>query len=132
LAPRVLLLALAGALGIVGCGKETESALPERPVSTARIQILEPTPNQVTGPDITVRIGLTGGQEVEPSQGPFRPDEGHIHVFLDGQMAAIAGTTHQLAVPEPGPHSVQVEFTAIDHLPFSNRVIAAVLFTVKP
>lgn len=130
--PGVLLFALAGALGIVGCGEETESALPERPVSTARIQILEPTPNQVTTTGITVRVSLTGGREVEPSQGPFRPDEGHVHVLLDGQVATTAGTTHQLAVPEPGPHSVQVEFTAIDHLPFRNRVIAAVLFTVGP
>jgi hypothetical protein len=125
-------IALAGALGLSGCGEETESAIPDRPVSTARIQILEPTPNQVTGTDVAVRISLTGGREVEPAEGPLRPGEGRIHVFLDGQLAATGGTDHRLSVPQPGPHSVQVEFMATDQLPFRNRVIAAVLFTVEP
>jgi hypothetical protein len=40
-------------------------------------------------------------------------------------------TTQELKGLTPGPHSVQVEFVAIDHLPFRNRVVAAVLFTVK-
>jgi hypothetical protein len=40
-------------------------------------------------------------------------------------------TTQQLKGLTPVPHSVQVEFVAIDHLPFRNRVIAAVLFSVK-
>jgi len=40
-------------------------------------------------------------------------------------------TTQELKGLTPGAHSVQVEFVAIDHLPFSNRVVAAVLFTVK-
>ena len=31
----------------------------------------------------------------------------------------------------PGQHSVQVDFVAVDHVPFRNRVTAAVLFTVK-
>jgi hypothetical protein len=120
-------------LGLSGCGKEEKSLIPPRPSTAARIEILEPTPNQVTGADVTVRVRLTGGREVQTFEGPQRPDEGHIHLSLDGQVVAMAfGEMQQLHVEIPGPHAVQVEFTAIDNLPFKNRVIAAVLFTVQP
>ena len=46
-------------------------------------------------------------------------------------VAMAYNTTQKLKGLTFGPHSGQVEFVAIDHLPFRNRVIAAVLFTVK-
>jgi hypothetical protein len=93
---------------------------------------VSPTPDEVSGPDVTVRVNLIGAHEVEPSAGKVRPDEGHIHVSLDGTVVAMAyGTSQELKGLRPGPHSVQVEFVAIDHLPFSNRVMAAMLFTVR-
>lgn len=41
------------------------------------------------------------------------------------------GDTQTLKGLTPGQHSVQVDFVAVDHVPFKNRVTAAVLFTVK-
>jgi hypothetical protein len=39
-------------------------------------------------------------------------------------------TTQQLPPQSPGQHALRAEFVATDHLPFSNRPIAAVLFCV--
>jgi len=94
--------------------------------------IRDPKYPEVTDPDVTVKVNLIGAHEVQPSAGTIRPDEGHIHVSLDGSVVAMAySTTRELKGLIPGTHSVQVEFVAIDHLPFRNRVIAAILFTVK-
>jgi hypothetical protein len=117
------------------CGEDKKSSAPkvaERPVTPARIQIVAPTPNQETGPDVTVQVKLTGAREVPQQAGEVRPDEGHIHVALDGAVVAMAyQDTQVLKGLTPGQHSVQVDFVAVDHVPFRNRVTAGVLFTVK-
>jgi hypothetical protein len=127
------LVLVGGLAGLTGCGdKNAQSTVPQRPVTTARIQILEPTPNQESGPDLTVKVNLLGAKEVQPAQGTVKPDEGHIHIVLDGQIVAMAyGTQQDLHGLKPGTHSLQAEFVAIDHLPFQNRVTAAVIFSVK-
>jgi len=126
---------LAGGLILTAaCGRDANSSQTAnvRPLTPARIEIISPTPNEVTDPDVTVKVNLIGAHEVQPSAGTIRPDEGHIHVSLDGSVVAMAySTTRELKGLIPGTHSVQVEFVAIDHLPFRNRVIAAILFTVK-
>jgi len=131
-------VALAVVLGagpiLTACGSDANSSQTAnaRPLTPARIEIISPTPNEVTDPDLTVKVNLIGAHEVQPSAGTVRPDEGHIHVSLDGSVLAMAyGTIQELKGLLPGTHSVQVEFVAIDHLPFRNRVIAAILFTVK-
>ncbi len=127
----VLLVALTA---LAGCKKDSSATPkpPNRPATDARIQVLEPTPNQETGPDVTVQVKLFGAKEVERQGPPIVPTEGHIHVSLDGQIVAMAySDTQVLKGLTPGPHSVQVDYVATDHIPFSNRVTAAVLFTVK-
>ncbi|MEW6477770.1 MAG: DUF6130 family protein [Actinomycetota bacterium] len=122
-------------IGLTACGEEKKSSAPrmaERPATPARIQIVSPTPNQVTGPDVTVQVRLIGAREVPEQAGEVKPDEGHIHVSLDGAVVAMAyQDTQVLKGLTPGQHSVQVDFVAVDHLPFKNRVTAGVLFTVK-
>jgi hypothetical protein len=134
-APLLACLLLAASTALAGCGGGDGSAgskLPSRPSTDARIQILQPTPNQVTGPDVTVQVKLFGAKEVERQGPPIVPTEGHIHVSLDGQIVAMAySDTQVLKGLTPGPHSVQVDYVATDHIPFGNRVTAAVLFTVK-
>ena len=61
-----------------------------------------------------------------------RADEGHVHIALDGAVVAMAyGDAQTLKGLTPGQHSLQVDFVAVDHVPFRNRVTAAVLFSVK-
>jgi hypothetical protein len=129
--------ALAGPLlllALTACSKDTSATPkpPTRPATTARIQLLAPTPNQEAGPDVTVQVKLIGAKEVPQVSGPIKPDEGHIHVSLDNAVVAMAyGDTQVLKGLTAGTHSVQVDFVATDHIPFRNRVTAAVLFTVK-
>jgi len=133
---RIAVLVAIAVIGLTGCSSDNKSSstpsASQRPATDARIQILAPTPNQETGPDVTVQVKLIGAKEVPQVSGAVKPDEGHIHVSLDGAVVAMAyGDTQSLKGLTPGQHSVQVDFVAVDHLPFKNRVTAAVLFTVK-
>ena len=49
------------------------------------MQIVEPTPNAVTGPDFTVKVDLKGGRIVKQTTGELTSDEGHVHLTLDGK-----------------------------------------------
>lgn len=122
-------------LFLTACGSDDEASPPgstSRPRTDARIQVVSPRPNQETGSDVTVEVNLIGAKEVERTGPPIRPDEGHIHIAVDGATIAMAyGDSHTLRGLTPGTHSVQVDFVAADHIPFANRVTAAVIFTVK-
>jgi hypothetical protein len=124
-----VLVALALVTGACGGGGSTKAA---RPTTSARLQIVSPAPNAVTGPDVTIQLELTGGEIVQASTGPLRPDQGHIHVSVDGKLISMAyGTTQDLHGLTPGPHTMSAEYVATDHAPFANRVVAAVLFQVQ-
>ena len=104
----------------------------QRPMTPARIAIETPTANEVTGPDVTMRVRIIGGQAVQRTTGALTPTDGHVHVKLDGQLIVMAyGTTQELKGLTPGAHNLQAEFVAVDHAPFKNRPVAAVLFTVR-
>lgn len=127
-------LALATAITVTGCGGKstpTTNTKAKRPTSPAHLVILQPTPNQVTGTHVTLQLQLTGATVVQQTTGALTGTEGHIHVSVDGQLVSMAYGTSQDLDLKPGQHAVQAEFVAIDHAPFANRVIAAVLFTVQ-
>lgn len=78
-----------------------------------------------------VEIALSGAKVVPQTTTNLRPDEGHIHVKLDGQLQSqTAGTSFNLEDVKPGSHVVQVEFVASDHVPFDPRVVAGASFIV--
>jgi hypothetical protein len=128
---RPLLAVFITAALVAGCGGGSGSSRrAARPTTPARLQILAPTPNETTGPKVTVKLDLMGARVVPQTTGPLHPDEGHIHVSLDGKLVSMAyGTEQDLPDLTPGPHSLQAEFVATDHAPFANHVVAAVLFT---
>jgi hypothetical protein len=104
-----------------------------RPTTKAKLTIESPTPNQVVGPDFTIKLNLVGATVVPFVSGKLRGDQGHIHVSVDQQLISMATTTTQdLHGIKPGRHSLQAEFVASDHLPFKNRVVAVTLFVVQP
>jgi hypothetical protein len=120
--------------GSSGSGSKTNATTSTRPSTTAKLQILQPTPNQVTGPNLTVMVNLIGATIVPATNvgPPKNGTEGHIHVSVDGKIVQMAYQAQQDIGPlAPGQHNLSAEFVATDHLPFANRVIAAVLFTVQ-
>ena len=124
--------AFGGTLVLVGaCATNAPSG---RPSTSARLQIASPAPNQITGRTVELVLRLEGAQLVPPAQvgGSLRPDRGHIHVSVDGQLVAMPlRLTDRVSALSPGSHTIQAEFVASDHLPFANRVVAAVTFRVR-
>ncbi|MBV9255384.1 MAG: hypothetical protein JO367_04850 [Actinobacteria bacterium] len=136
---RVVAVAALVAVSLAACGSSSKSSstaatTSKRPSTQAKLQILQPTPNQVTGPNLTVKVNLIGATIV-PSTNvgpPKNGTEGHIHVSVDGKIVQMAYQAEQAIGPlDPGQHNLTAEFVATDHQPFANRVIAAVLFTVQ-
>ncbi|MCU1463536.1 MAG: hypothetical protein JWO37_3611 [Acidimicrobiales bacterium] len=128
---RRLLAALAlVALVVAGCGSSGSSA---RPSTTAQVRFARPTPNEVTGPNITIELVLIGATVVPQTGGKLSGDKGHIHVTVDNKLVSMAyGTRQDLNGLTVGPHTIQAEFVAVDHRPFANRVLSPpVIFTVK-
>ena len=129
-------LACAAALMIVaaGCGNDGGTNPGERPRSTARITIAEPTSGDVvTMSRFTVRIDLDGGRIVNVASKDLTPDEGHLHVSIDGNVVTQTfGLTQKVNTPkEAGSHLLQAEFVAKDHGPFDPRVLSTVTFEVE-
>lgn len=134
---RIFASTLAAALSLASCGG-TEPTAPattaaERPASTAALTIVEPADDAVVGGDtVEVVFELEGGTLVDLAETDVRPDEGHLHVTVDGALVSMTGGLRQdLGHLAPGPHLLKAEYVAADHAPFEPRVLAAVAFTVE-
>jgi hypothetical protein len=128
----LVLLAALVILGLAACGGSNSTTTSARPRTNATLTVVSPTPNEVTGPNLLVQFKVAGAIVSAPGKNKLAPNEGHIHVSLDGRLVVMAyGTSTELNGLTPGLHTLQSEFVANDHLPFANRVIAVVLFTVK-
>jgi hypothetical protein len=86
----------------------------------------------IHGGSVALKVGLKDAKIVPLTSTDLRPDEGHLHVFLDDQLISMT-TGVQTIIPDvpPGQHLLKVEFVATDHAPFDPRVIAVVAFQVK-
>ena len=136
------LIVLAGACVLAGaaCGRGSSSStsgpagtVAARPSTPATLEILTPAPNEHTARIVEVELHLTHAHLVPGTQvgGVLRPDRGHIHLSVDGQLVAMPLQLQDRLPPlAPGSHTLQAEFVASDHLSFANRVVAAVTFTV--
>jgi len=109
-----------------------------RPSSTATIHIVSPTEGEVfegtagAPAHVLVQIRVVGARIVPLASTRLRPNEGHVHLFLDGSLISMtAGTTASLEAG-PGSHVLGAEFVASDHGPFDPRVQATVRFVVRP
>jgi hypothetical protein len=130
---------IAFALLASGCGSggsppiSTSSPTSSRPSSTAKLSILSPKNGSVvTGPTVRLELSLEGAHIVKQTSTDLSPDEGHVHVLLDGSLISM---NYRLDDDIPdvaaGPHRIDVEFVATDHAPFDPRVTAATSFQVK-
>src|SRR3954464_12737834 len=129
MSPRRVLAPLAlVAVLIAGCSSSGNA----RPTTAAKLVFESPTPNEVTGSNLTIKLGLTGATVVPQTSGKLTANRGHINVTVDNKWVAMAfGTSQDVNGLTPGPHTMQAEFVAIDHRPFANRPTATVLFIVR-
>ena len=109
------------------------SVAQDRPTSTGELTIVHPeNAERVSGDTTRLEIDLRGAEVVDQTSTDLRPDEGHLHVVLDGKLVSMtSGTSQLLQGLTPGEHLLQVEFVANDHAPFDPRVLAAVTFEVR-
>ena len=136
LAVPILAIALAAAACAKGNAQTSASNTPTaRPSTTAKLRIVSPTNGQVfhgASVDVPIDVALTGAKIVPATTKPIRPDQGHLHVYLDNQIVAmnfsVSGTVYGV---KPGLHVLRVEFVASDHEPFDPRDFVEVTIEVK-
>jgi hypothetical protein len=111
----------------------TAGATADRPASTGKLSIESPRNGQIVkGANLTLRLDLKGAKIVPVTTTKIRPDQGHVHVMLDGKLISM---NYKLSEKLPklslGTHVIQVEFVAADHLPFDPRVLTQAAFQVN-
>jgi hypothetical protein len=142
--PRLAALLAAALLGAAAC--TTPAATPAitltpavsptlgaRPSSQATVSVTQPADGAtVTGTSVHVVLKLTGAKIVVETTTNIRPDEGHVHLFLNGQVVSMNYGLEQDLPVTPGTYVLRAEFVAADHAPFNPRVISSdVVFTVN-
>ena len=140
------LLALAAiALGAGGCSGPALTTAPPtltppatatigpRPSSEATVAVVEPANGAtVVGDSVHVVLNLTGAKIVPETTTTIRPDEGHVHLYLNGQIVSMNYGLEQDLPVTSGTYSLRAEFVAGDHAPFNPRVESGdVVFTVN-
>jgi hypothetical protein len=123
-----------------GAGATTPSApvvpsgtLGARPPSPAKLAILSPTDGEVVhGSSVMLQVSLKDAKIVPSTTLNVVPDQGHLHVYLDGALVTMTASL-RTDIPNvtPGQHLLRVEFVASDHAPFDPRVIRQVAFEAK-
>ena len=139
-APR-LFVAVALAVLVAACsqpGTPTQAAAPSgslgpRPSSPATVEILQPTANStVTGTSVHIVLKLTGATIVQQTTTAIKPDEGHVHLYVNNVLVSMNYGLEQDIPVQPGSLVLKAEFVAADHAPFNPRVWSPeVIFTVK-
>jgi hypothetical protein len=131
------LMSMVVAVTLVACGSgggggDSPTPPVTRPSSTAKLSILSPEPGAVIhGSEVLVKLDLTGGKITTVVSTDLKPDEGHIHLKLDGRTITLLGTLEATVTDlQPGDHVIEAEFVAADHGPFDPRVVTQVTFTV--
>jgi len=120
---------------VVGCGGGTPKAADSSAtVSVAppiAVRIVSPASGDTVGPDVLVRLAVTGARAV-PADGSRREGEGHHHLFVDADptpsdsvIPKLEGIYHigtgadtlRLSGLTPGRHRLIAIFAFGDHVP---------------
>ena len=143
---RVLVAALV-ALLLAGCsggagssapasaplGSPAPTAAGPRPSSPAVVTVVQPASGStVNGTSVHIVLKLTGAQIVSTTTTNIRPDQGHIHLYVDNNLVSMNYGLEQDIPVHPGTYVLRAEFVAADHAPFNPRVWSPeVFFTVQ-
>lgn len=128
----VILVVMAFALPSCGAPPSASPSV-VRPSSPAVITIVEPAAGQtVSGTTVHVVLSLTGATIVSQTTTKIRPDEGHVHLFVDNVLVSMNYGLEQDIPVNTGTYVLSAEFVAADHAPFNPRVVSAqTVFSVK-
>jgi hypothetical protein len=104
-----------------------------RPSTNAKVTIVSPAPNAViTGSSVHVVVQVTGATVVDDTNEDIRPDQGHVHLYLDNALWYMQYSLTKDIPVNPGTYVLKAEFVANDHAPFNPRDWSdQVFFTVK-
>ena len=136
LAAAALLAACSGNGG-TSTGTPTQpspaASLGPRPSTTATVEIVEPANGQaVVGDTAHVVLKLNGAKIITETNVAIRPDEGHVHLYVNNQLVSMNYGLEQDIPVQPGSLVLKAEFVAADHAPFNPRVYSAeTIFTVR-
>ena len=109
------------------------SSMGPRPSSAATVEIVQPAPaTTVTGSTVHVVLRLNGATLVPDTTTDIRPDQGHVHLYVNNKLVSMNYGLEQDIPVQPGTLVLKAEFVAADHAPFSPRVWSAeTVFTVR-
>ena len=139
---RPLVVALLAALVVACSGSPTVTMTPgespgrslgPRPSSFATVEFIEPTAGDtVIGATVHVVLDLVGAVIVPDTTTSIRPDEGHVHLYVNNQLVSMNYGLEQDVPVNPGTIVIKAEFVAADHAPFSPRVWSdEIVVTIK-
>ena len=104
-------------------GASASASAGPRPSSPAVVAITQPAVGaSVAGPKVHVVITLTGGQIVQATTTDVRPDQGHVHLYVNNALVSMNYGLEQDISLQPGTYVLKAEFVASDHVPFNPRV----------
>jgi hypothetical protein len=109
------------------------SSLGPRPSSPATVEIVEPANGQIVkGPSTHVVLKLTGATIITETNVAIRPDQGHVHLYVNNSLVSMNYGLEQDIPVQTGSLVLKAEFVAADHAPFNPRVYSAeTVFTVR-
>lgn len=127
------------ALLLAACSRtptSTASSAPSlgpRPASPAIVEIVAPRSGEtITGTTAHIVLKLTGATIITETTKAIRPDEGHVHLYVDNLIVSMNYGLEQDLPVHPGTFVLKAEFVAADHAPFNPRVFSAeTIFTVR-
>jgi hypothetical protein len=105
-----------------------------RPSSLVTVEFVEPEPGAtVIGASVHVVLQLNGGVIVSDTTTDIRPDEGHVHLYVNNSLVSMNYGLEQDVPVNPGTIVIKAEFVAADHAPFNPRVWSdEIVVTIKP
>lgn len=109
---------------------------PEPHHSETAVVLLSPMGGDVVpaGEDLQLEVRLPGGKLVDDT-GSTQPNEGHLHLIVDGATLPNMPTDLQPVIPgrylTPGTHELTVEFVAANHARFDPPVLTTIEITAE-
>jgi hypothetical protein len=130
---RFTTLALVGVLLVACGGQPAPSPSLTRPSSPAVITVVQPVAGEaVSGTTLHVVLSLEGAEIVAQTTTDIRPDQGHIHLYVNNVLVSMNYGLEQDVPVHTGSYVVKAEFVAADHAPFNPRVwTSETIFTVE-